>query len=237
VVVFAVFVNQASVGISNDARDYLRDKAAGRLDKPIVSGDLPLSVAWSVAGAAATASLVLSFLVHPMVGVWQAVFLLAGWAYNLGLKSTVWSGACYAIGFGALPILVSYATPEPQFPAWWVVFVAASLGVSAHFANVLPDLQTDRHQGVNGLPQMLGPRAVPGALVVLTLASGVALVFGAGVDSIGLSAPAALLSLGLASWAAVLSTKPQPGKLPFQLSMAAALVMAIGLTAALTTSA
>lgn len=236
VVVLAVFLNQVSVGVSNDALDYPRDKESGRTEKPIVRGDLPLSVAWSVAGAAAMASLGLSFLLHPLVGLWQGVFLLAGWTYNLGLKSTVWSAACYAIGFGALPILVSYATPDPQFPAWWVVFVAASLGVSAHFANVVPDLQADRRQGVHGLPQVLGPRVVPGTLVALTLASGVVLVFGAGMGKLWLSAPAALLALGLASLAAVSSTKPHPEKKPFHLSMAAALVMAIGLAAALATS-
>jgi len=236
VVVLAVFLNQASVGISNDALDYPRDKQDERWEKPIARGDLPLSVAWSVAGIAATASLVLSFAISPMVGLWQGVFLLAGWAYNLGLKSTVWSGACYALGFGALPILVSYATLEPQFPPGWVVFVAASLGVSAHFANVLPDLQADRRHGIHGLPHILPPRVVPGALVVLTLASGVALVWGAGVGSVWLSAPAAALALGLGVWAAVLSTKSESGKTPFQLSMAAALVMAIGLTAALTLS-
>ena len=156
-----------------------------------------------------------------------------GWAYNVGLKSTLWSGACYAIGFGALPILVSYASTTPQFPPWWVVFVAASLGLSAHFANVLPDLLVDRLHGVRGLPQRLGARVVPGALVGLTLASGIALVLGAGTATAAFTTPAALLSLGLATWAAVRSRAPLPGALPFQLAMAAALVMAIGLAVGL----
>lgn len=232
-VVLAVFLNQASVGISNDAFDAHRDREAKRLDKPLVQGDLSMRMAWVAAGSALVGSLALSFLVYPLVGLWQAVFLAAGWAYNAGLKSTLWSGACYALGFGALPILVSYATTTPQFPPGWVVFVAASLGLSAHFANVLPDLLADRRHGVRGLPQRLGARFVPGAVVVLTLASGVALVLGGGNPSLWFTVPAAAVALGVAVVAARVSQKDSPGALPFQLSMAAALVMALGLAGGL----
>jgi 4-hydroxybenzoate polyprenyltransferase len=231
--VVAVFLNQVSVGISNDAFDVQRDHEATRVDKPLVRGDLSIRTAWVVAGSALVGSLALSVLVHPLVAVWQGVFLLAGWAYNAGLKSTVWSGACYAAGFGALPILVSYGHDIPQFPPWWVVFIAAMLGLSAHFANVLPDLLVDRRQGVRGLPQRLGSQVVPSAVVVLTLASGLALVVGAGQSSLWFTAPAALGALALAVVAAKVSTQETPGALPFQLSLAAALVMALGLAGGL----
>ena len=235
VVVLAVFLNQASVGISNDAIDSPRDTESKRWEKPIPAGDLSLGLAWSVAGIAAVASLVLSFLVGPLVALAQAVFLAAGWLYNLGLKATVWSGACYAVGFGSLPVVVSYAAPPSQFPAVWVVVIAALLGLSAHFANVLPDLGTDRTQGVVGLPHMLGPRVVPAALVVLTLVSGVVLVVGAGSAGFVATAPSAVAAAALGFWAAWASRKPDPGALPFQLSMAAALVLAMGLAVGLTT--
>jgi 4-hydroxybenzoate polyprenyltransferase len=234
-VVLAVFLNQASVGISNDAIDSPRDTEAKRWEKPIPAGDLSRRVAWSVAGIAALASLVLSFLVAPLVALAQAVFLAAGWLYNLGLKATVWSGACYAVGFGSLPVVVSYAAPSPQFPPVWVVMIAALLGLSAHFANVLPDLRTDRTQGVVGLPHVLGPRVVPGALAALTLVSAVTLVVGAGPASLLATGSAAVVAGGLGIWAAGASRKPDPGSLPFQLSMAAALVLAMGLAVGLTT--
>lgn len=232
-VVLAVLFNQISVGISNDALDATRDIEANRIDKPIARGDVGRGLAWAVAVSALMASLAVSFLIHPLVGLWQAVFLAAGWAYNAGLKSTVWSGACYVVGFGALPILVSYAATTPQFPPGWVVFVAATLGLSAHFANVLPDLLVDRRHGVRGLPQRLGARVVPGTLVVLTLASGVGLVLGGGYSSMGFTAPAAVVALGIAVVAARVSRKATPGALPFELSMVAALVMALGLAAGL----
>ena len=233
-VTIAVFLNQASVGISNDLFDAERDREAHRVDKPLVGGDVSHRLAWATAVLALMGSLALSLLVHPLVALWQGVFLLAGWAYNAGLKSTVWSGVCYAAGFGSLPILVSYGHNVPPFPPWWVVLIAALLGLSAHFANVLPDLLVDRSQGVRGLPQMLGARVVPSALVGLTLLSGLALVAGAGQSSLWFTAPAALGALVLAVVAAKASTTEAPGALPFQLSMAAALVMALGLAAGLT---
>lgn len=235
VVVLAVFFNQASVGISNDVIDSPRDTEAKRWEKPIPAGDLSPRVAWTVAGIAALASLVLSVLVTPLVALAQAVFLAAGWLYNLGLKATVWSGACYAVGFGSLPVVVAYATPSPQFPPVWVVVIAALLGLSAHFANVLPDLGSDQAHGVVGLPHMLGARVVPGILAALTLISGVTLVVGAGPASLLPTVSAAVAAGGLGFFAAWASRKPDPGPLPFQLSMAAALVLAMGLAVGLTT--
>lgn len=232
-VTLAVFLNQASVGISNDAIDAPRDIDAKRWEKPIASGVVSLPLAWGVASVSAIASLALSLWIHPLVGLWQGVFILAGWAYNFGLKSTLWSGACYAIGFGALPVLVSYASETPLFPPWWVVFVAASLGLSAHFANVLPDLVVDRLHGIRGLPHQLGPRVIPPALVGLTAASGAALVTGAGPVSAAWTLPAAAIALALSGVAAVRARQTGPGALPFQLSMTAALVMALGLAVGL----
>jgi len=76
---------------------------------------------------------------------------------------------------------------------------------------------------------------VPGVLVMLTLISGVTLVVGAGSASLVATVPAAVVAGGLGFWAAWASRKPNPGPLPFQLSMAAALVLAIGLAWGLTT--
>ena len=43
------------------------------------------------------------------------VSVASGWAYNLGLKSTAWSWAPYAVAFGALPAVVSLAD-DPRLP-------------------------------------------------------------------------------------------------------------------------
>lgn len=154
-VVVAVLLNQFSVGVSNDAIDVERDREAGRSDKPLVQGGVSIRLALALAVLAGLLSILLSLVVHPVTAVWQTVFLLAGWAYNAGLKATLFSALAYAVGFGSLPLLVSYAASPPEAADWWVVAVASLLGVSSHFANVVPDRRADRAAGVRGLPHRL----------------------------------------------------------------------------------
>jgi len=58
---------------------------------------------------------------------------------------------------------------------------------------------------------------------------------GAGSAGFVATAPSAVAAAALGFWAAWASRKPDPGALPFQLSMAAALVLAMGLAVGLTT--
>lgn len=228
-VVLAVMVNQVAVGVSNDLLDAPRDRRAGRGDKPLASGELSPSLARWVVLLAAGLSLGLSLWVDPMVALWQAVFLGAGLAYNFGLKATVFSALSYAVGFGSLPILVSMAAEPAAWPPLWVVLVGASLGVSAHFANVLPDSDSDRLEGVRGLPQRLSRPVVALVIVVLTVFSSILLVIGAGGDALVVTVLAALFASSLAIWAGLLALWPRPTIWPFRLSMLAALIIALGL--------
>ena len=75
-----------------------------------------------------------------------------GWAYNLGLKSSLTSGALYLLGFGLLPAYAASTLPGEPAPRWPITVAAALIGLGAHFANVLPDLAGDRATGVVGLP-------------------------------------------------------------------------------------
>ena len=103
-VIVAVFFNQIAIGLSNDIADLGRDRRAGRADKPLVTRDVPLSTAWAIVIGATVLSLTLSVGINPWVGVWQAVFLFSGFAYNAGLKATLFSAVPYATGFAALPL-------------------------------------------------------------------------------------------------------------------------------------
>ena len=89
-------------------------------------------------------------------GSCTSVCVAAAWAYNLGLKSTVWSWVPYAVAFGGLTVFVALA--DDAAPPWWWPVGAALLGVGAHLLNVLPDLDDDAATGVRGLPHRLGPR-------------------------------------------------------------------------------
>lgn len=233
IIVVAVFLNQIAVGLSNDVIDVARDRRAGRTDKPLVTGALSTSTAWWIVITSSVLSLLLSVLVDPLVGLWQAVFLFSGFAYNAGLKATVFSAVPYATGFAALPTLVSLSTQPPSWPGWWVMFVGASLGVSAHFANVLPDGESDRSEGIRGLPQRAPAGLTAVALVFLTTLSAVILIWQGGSSATWVTVPVGLAAVAVSGVAAVLVRRGPATIWPFRLSMVAAGLIASGLIGAL----
>ncbi|MFT7839817.1 UbiA family prenyltransferase [Saccharothrix sp. BKS2] len=174
----AVFTGQLSIGWSNDWVDAARDRAVGRTDKPVATGAVPPAVIATAASTALVTTIVMSSLLGVIAAAALLIGVAAGWAYNLGLKATVWSGATYLIAFGALPVAPYVASPGQPWPPWWVPVVGALLGFGAHFANVLPDLRADAETGVRGLPHRLGPRTgvivMAGALAAASVVLGVA---------------------------------------------------------------
>jgi 4-hydroxybenzoate polyprenyltransferase len=225
----AVFLGQVSIGLSNDVIDAPRDRIAARTDKPLAREGAPIRIAWVSAVVAAALALALSALLGWGMALAHAVFLACGWAYNAILKSTVWSAACFAVGFGVFPSIATLALPDPRpAPAWaWVA--GAALGVAVHFSNVLPDLDDDALTGVRGLPHRIGRRA--SAVVAYS-----ALVVGAVVVRIGtidVAGTAAIVAtwllaagvLGIAVWGLIVSLVREPERLSFRLVMLAALLL------------
>ena len=227
-IVIAVFFNQIAIGLSNDIIDVGRDRRAERTDKPLVNGALSLRTAWMIVVASSVASLLLSVLVNSWVGLGQAVFLFSGFAYNAGLKATLWSALPYATGFAALPALVSAGTQPSSWPGGWVLVVGASLGVSAHFANVLPDAESDEAEGIRGLPQRLSTTAAAVTFVVLTTFSSILLIWQGGESSWWVTIPAGALATVVAIAAAWLIKRSPATIWPFRLSMLAAGLIVLG---------
>ncbi|GAB1823248.1 hypothetical protein HerbRD11066_64120 [Herbidospora sp. RD11066] len=157
-VLAAVLAGQLSVGWCNDALDAGRDLALGRTGKPVVSGLVTTRALWVAAGVSLVACVPLSLANGLAAGGLHLLGVAGAWSYNLGLKATVFSWVPYVIGFGQFPAFVSLGLPGAPWPAWWSVLAGALLGVGAHFANVLPDIDGDLRTGVHGLPQRLGPR-------------------------------------------------------------------------------
>ena len=210
----AMLAGQLSVGWSNDACDARRDAAAGRTDKPVAAGAISARAVWIAAFAAVAAALAMSLAISVATALINALIIAAGWAYNLGLKSTPASGIMYLLGFGPIPAYAASTLPGHPGPRWWVTMAAALVGLGAHFANVLPDLAGDRATGVNGLPQQVAARWGPGAVraiaLVLLLSASVLLLLASSdsrrwVAVIGLGAAAALATVGARS----------SGRLPF----------------------
>lgn len=220
----AVLTQQFSVGLSNDWLDYERDSRVERRDKPVATGQVASTTVRNFSFAAAFASLVFAFSLGPQAGLLMFPMLLIGWSYNLGLKANAFSAVPYALGFGILPVFVALSFSEPMFPEYWVIAVAALLGISAHFANVLPDLIEDRETGVRALPHLMGQRwssviiastAVCASLIVVTQSPDL----NATVAIVGIS-----LTATLALAASIMSLRARPPRVIFPMLMLASLV-------------
>ena len=216
-------LDQASVGLSNDWIDADRDRAVGRSDKPVARGDIPASLARNVAFSAAILSVAVSFALGWQAALAHLVFLLSGWAYNAGLKSTPISVVPYLVAFGLLPTVVTLSAADPALSPWWAMAAGALLGAGAHFANVLPDLDDDARTGIRGLPHLLGR----GPAIIVTwlalLGAAVSLALGIGLDN-----PIAIAGLAIAAVIAVtglvLGMRRAPTRVLFRLVILAALV-------------
>jgi 4-hydroxybenzoate polyprenyltransferase len=220
-VVLAVLAGQLSIGWSNDLVDVARDREVGRADKPLVDGRVSERTVRGASVVAVVATVPLSLACGWLAGALHFVTVAAGWAYNLGAKSTPWSWLPYAAAFGALPAFVSLAENPDAAPPLWLPLAGALLGVGAHFVNVLPDLADDAATGVRGLPHRIGARWSQAVAAVVLVAAAVVIVVGAPVDSQVVAATALLGTAGLA--AVVLLAH---GRTPFRAAVAMALVNA-----------
>jgi len=220
----AVFTGQLSIGWSNDWIDAGRDAASGRADKPVGAGRLPARAARNAAFVALAATTLFSLALGWRAGLVQLFFVAMGWAYNLGLKATVWSWLPYALGFGALPLAIALALPGQPVASWWAIAGGALLGVGAHGANVLPDLDDDREAGVRGLPQRIGRTATSiGSAAALITATVFAVLVPPG-NPPPWALAAFVLALGLTIVGTVSALKGGHNRLPFTAAIAVAAI-------------
>ena len=76
--------------------------------------------------------------------------------------------------------------PGHPVASWWAIAGGALLGVGAHGANVIPDLQDDSETGVRGLPHRVGLVATSiGSAVALMTATVLAVLVPPGSPSAG----------------------------------------------------
>lgn len=189
----ALLAGQLTTGWSNDWIDRDRDRATGRTDKPVPQGLLSSRLLGGAALTAGLASIPLSLLLGAAAGLLHLAAVLSALSYNALLKRTPLSFLPYALSFGALPSVLTLAIPGAGLAPAWATAGAALLGVGAHLANVLPDLEGDLATGVRGLPHRLGRRWSTAAMAVLLLVATVLLAFGPGAPG-----PAGVLALVLA---------------------------------------
>jgi 4-hydroxybenzoate polyprenyltransferase len=218
-VIAAVLSGQLSIGWCNDLVDVARDRQVHRSDKPLATGEISVTAVRTACALAVLVTVPLSFACGPAAGVVQLVCVVAGWAYNLGLKSTAWSWLPYAVAFGGLPVFVTLAEDPPLVPAPWVPVAGALLGVGAHLVNALPDFADDAATGVRGLPHRIGARWTPPAATAALVLASVVICVAAESDHRLVAA----LSLLLVATLAVVALNGR-GRTPFRAAMAIALV-------------
>lgn len=221
----AVLAGQLSVGWCNDLADEARDRFAMRSDKPLATGEVSVRTVRLACGLAVVALVPLSFACGWAAGVVHLLAVASAWAYNLWLKSTVWSWSPYALAFGALVVFGSLAGEPARLPPWWMPAAGALLGVGAHLLNVLPDLADDEATGVLGLPHRIGARRLPAVATAVLAAGSLVVAVGAGLARAGsIAALAAVVGLGVV----VLTGR---GRAPFLAAIGIALVDVVLLVA------
>ena len=155
---FGIFLGQLLVGWSNDLKDYPDDLIHKRRAKPLVAGQLNEGQLLGAVKIVAPIAVIFN-LFGPLGFRGGAIYLLGvglGVSYNFYFKSTLLSPLPYALAFAALVSSLVIAT-DRSAPIW-LISSGALLGVAAHFANVLKDLDQDISSGIKGLPQRLGKK-------------------------------------------------------------------------------
>lgn len=223
----AVLAGQLSVGWSNDWIDASRDSAVDRGSKPVVAGLVTARTLRAAAVGALVVCVPLSLAVGWLPGGAHLAAVASAWAYNARLKSTVVSWLPYAVSFGLLLQFVVLAQPGGSAGAWWATLAAALLGVGAHVANVLPDLEHDRLTGVRGLPHRLGYAGSTVAALTALLGAVAAVVLGPGGRPDAIALVGGGVAAVLAGAGAVTGVRHRRSAVPFAASMAVAAVCVV----------
>ena len=169
VIAFGIFLGQLLVGFTNDLYDYQDDLKHNRTDKPLVSGKIT-TAQLTRAIKIVTPLAILVNLFGPLGVNGGLIYLLGvglGISYNFYFKFTLLSPLPYALAFAALVAAIVVATDRTPPP--WLLISAACLGVAAHFANVIKDINEDLKSEIIGLPQKLGKKASRVIIAILLI--------------------------------------------------------------------
>lgn len=152
---------QFAISALNDYRDQVADARNPAKRKPLVVGLVSPGFALGATVLLAAAMFAL-FIPFGWVSVLLAgTFLALGFAYDLGVKSTPFSGVMHGLAFPTLPLLAweNFARLTPAL--FTVLPLGMVLGIGIHLADALPDAAADTAAGTRGLAQALGRAALP----------------------------------------------------------------------------
>lgn len=156
--VAAIAGSQIFVGATNDLVDRNRDRAAARLDKPLVTDRLSADAALWIASAGLALQIVASLAVGVLPLLLGLAAVVSALAYNLWLSRTPWSVVPYLVSFGLLPIWIAAGVGVALDRVALAPTLVAPFAAAAHLANALRDFDADAALGSRNLAQLLGRR-------------------------------------------------------------------------------
>ncbi len=173
-VVAAHAAMQLSIAILNDYCDRRLD-ARSKPNKPLVRGLVTPREAVAAGIVMMLLMLALLLLLNPLALLISLAYLALGQGYNLGLKSTPWSGLVFSLAIALIPLYALAGVNRITAASFWVVPVGFLVGVALNLANSLPDVEGDQAGGARTLAVMLG---VKGSFICcpLLIAAAVALM-------------------------------------------------------------
>ena len=149
---------QCSIAVFNDYLDRQLDSESHKLGKPLVSGIVRPAEALILGICWLSLMILLLLFLPPLAILLSFLYLILGQGYNLGLKSTFWSGIVFALAIPLIPIYAFVGVGHVSAFIFWLFPVSALLGIVLNLANSLPDIQADAAQHVRTLAVVLGIR-------------------------------------------------------------------------------
>ncbi len=148
---------QLSIAVCNDYCDRQVDTISKK-DKPIPRG---LVRPWEalIIGLLLIVIMVLLLLpLNPLALPVSLLYLALGQGYNFGLKATPLSGIVFALAIPLIPVYAFVGTGRIIPFIFWVIPVAAFLGIALNLANSLPDIEEDAASNARTLAVFLGAK-------------------------------------------------------------------------------
>jgi len=159
---------QLSIAVLNDYCDRRLDILSKR-NKPIARG-LVLPREALIFGIGLIVLMFLLLLpLNPLALLFSVLYLACGLGYNLGLKSTPFSGVVFALAIPLIPVYAFVGVGNSSPVVFWFIPVAALLGIALNLANSLPDIEEDAANNARTLAVILGVKGTLAACLSLII--------------------------------------------------------------------
>ena len=157
---------QLAVAVLNDYYDRRLDILSKR-NKPIARGLVRPREALIFGLCLILIMFLLLLPLNPLALLFSLLYLACGLAYNLGLKSTPFSGVVFALAIPLIPVYAFVGVGRIIPVVFWFIPVAALLGVALNLANSLSDIEEDKAHNARTLAVLLGARGTLAACPIL----------------------------------------------------------------------